>query len=326
MRRRLLAVIVVLVVSVLVCVASASSAGAPPLTFRLFVNTSLPLGQVLWTGSSFVYIAQHQGYLLSSDPQGENLQRFATFAQGGDETRCAESIGAPYWPAGLYCHTADNRILRISSDGQTISLLTRLPSSAGPVSDGAIAFDNVGRFGHRMLVASGDSTSNGGTIFAVTPKGSVTRIGSYPGPGGADNITVASTRFGTASGNVLIAVDESRASGSVIAMDSLGRTRRIASHLGNGANPIDVIRASPATRSPNAAAAGFYFGDAESGNVFMAPAAELRPYVGDIIVGCEFHSWFWIVRPTHSGGFQTLRLQSNLPSKPWALEGAAYVP
>ena len=48
--------------------------------------------------------------------------------------------------------------------------------------------------------------------------------------------------------------------------------------------------------------------------------------VGDIIVGCEFHSWFWIVRPTHSGGFQTLRLQSNLPSKPWALEGAAYVP
>jgi hypothetical protein len=327
MRCRFLALVAVSVASVLGCVASASSASAPPtLTFKLFVNTSLPLGQVLWTGSSFVYIAEHQGRLLTSDPQGQSVQQFASFAQGGDEMRCAEGLGAPYWPAGVYCHMPDNRILRISSDGQTISLLTRLPSSAGNTSDGAIAFDNVGHFGHRMLVASGGSESNGGAIFAVTPKGKVTRIGGYPGPGGADNITVASTRFGTASGDVLITVDENKITGSVMAMDSHGRTRLLASHLGNGVNPLNVIRASPSKRSEDAAAPGFYFGDTESGNVYMVPAAELRPYVGDVIVGGELHSWFWILRPTHSGGFQTLRLETNLPSKQWALEGAAYVP
>jgi hypothetical protein len=326
MRRWLLAAAALSVASVFVCVASASSASAPTLTFKLFVNTSLPLGQVLWTGSSFVYIAEHQGQLLTSDPQGENVQPFANFTQGGDEMRCATSIGAPYWPSGVYCHTPDNRILRITSDGKTITLLTRLPSSAGHVSDGAITFDTVGHFGHRLLVASGGSESNGGAIFAVTPRGTVTRIGSYPGPGGADNLAVASTRFGTASGNVLIAVDQNKVTGSVISMNSHGHTSVIAAHLGNGVNPIDVIRASPSTRSPDAAAPGFYFGDTESGNVFMAPAADLRPYVGDVIVGGELHSWFWIIRPTHSGGFKTIRLQNNLPSKQWALEGAAYVP
>jgi hypothetical protein len=59
--------------------------------------------------------------------------------------------------------------------------------------------------------------------------------------------------------------------------------------------------------------------------VYFAPAASLRPYTGDVIVGGEQHAWFWILRP-HGTRFETIRVQTNLASKKWTLEGAAFVP
>jgi hypothetical protein len=94
------------------------------------------------------------------------VEPFASFRQGGEEMRCATSLGRPYWAPGIYCHMPDNRILRGSPDGAKMTLIARLPSSAGRVADGALAFDNVDLFGDRLMVASGGSLSNGGRVGA----------------------------------------------------------------------------------------------------------------------------------------------------------------
>src|SRR3954452_17764035 len=322
MSRRVLLVTALLL---LTTAATAASATGPTLRFRLFTTTNLPLGQVLWTGSSFVYTAEDVGTIETSDARGRNLEPLASFKQGGEEMRCTGSIGKPYWPPGLYCHTPDNRILRIARDG-TMKVLTRLPRSAGRVSDGSIAFDNVGAFGHRLLVASGGSKSKGGRIYAVGQAGRVSLVGSYPGPGGADNIIVAPRSFGRAGGQLLIAIDQRLVSGRVVAIDHRGAVTVLADDLGDGVNPIQIIRSAPRKRTSSSARPGFYFGDTHTRNVYFAPAAALRPYVGDVIVGAEMHAWFWILRPKAGGGFETLRVNTNLPSRKWSLEGAAYVP
>lgn len=322
MSRRVLLVVALLLSTT---AATAASATEPTLRFKLFTTTNLPLGQVLWTGSDFVYTAEDVGTIETSDARGRNLEPLASFRQGGEEMRCAGSIGRPYWPAGLYCHTPDNRILRISHDG-TMKVIARLPRSAGRISDGSIAFDNVGTFGHRLLVASGGSKSNGGRVYSVGPAGRVSLVGSYPGPGGADNIVVAPRGFGSAGGELLIAIDQRLVSGRVLAIDSHGAVTTLAENLGDGVNPIQVIRSAPRKRTSSSARPGFYFGDTHTKNVYFAPAATLRPYVGDVIVGAEMHAWFWILRPKAGGGFETLRVRTNLPSRTWSLEGAAYVP
>ena len=306
--------------------ASAAAASPPTLHFRVFARTNLPLGQVLWTGRGFLYNAEDVGEMEVSDPHGANVEPYASLRQGGEEMRCATSLGRPWWPAGIYCHTPDNRVLRFSPDGSTMTTIARLPSSAGRVSDGALAFDNVGLFAHRLLVASGGSSSNGGRVYAVAPSGRVAMVGKYPGPGGADNMLVAPKLFGSAGGSVVMSIDQRLVSGRVIAMDAHGVVTTLASKLANGVNPIQVIRSPPPRRAAGAAPAGIYFSDTYSKNVYFAPAAALRPYVGDVIVGGELKAWFWIIRPDAKGSFETIRLRTNLPSKKWGIESATYVP
>ena len=141
-----------------------------------------------------------------------------------------------------------------------------------------------------MLAATGGSSVGGGQVFAIHQNGKVDVIGSYAGPGGAENITVAPPRFGSASGAVLIAVDEDHTSGRVLAMDRRGRVQTIASGFGTGVNPIDVIEGSPAKRSP------------------AAPGGQ-----------------FWLIRPAGKGKFETLTVTTDLPQQAWNLEGSTYV-
>lgn len=324
--RRVALLLVVAICAAAACARVASGVAGPQLRFTLFDATGLPLGQVLWTGGKFLYVAEHTGTIKASDPLGKTVTPFASFRQGGDEMRCAESPGARHhWTSALFCHTADNRIVEVSPDGTTVTPFAELPADAGKVSDGGIAFDNVGKFGYRMLVSSGGSTSNGGTIYAYSPDGSVTRVGDYPGPGGADNIIVAPASFGSAGGSLLIAIDQTLVTGRVLAVNSRGKVTVLASNLANGVNGIEAIRQSPRTRPPGSARPGFYFGDYNSGNVYYAPAASLKPYVGDVIVSAEEHAWFWLLKP-NGRGFKTQRIPTNLPTKDWSIEGTAYVP
>jgi len=114
----------------------------------------------------------------AADVDGGNVRAFAAFDQGGEEMRCVVPPNK-LWPDAVYCHTTpDNRVVRMNRDGSHLTQLAKLP--AGSNSDGAIAFDDVGRFGYPLLVATGGSGSDGGEVFAVRKDGRVQTIGSYP--------------------------------------------------------------------------------------------------------------------------------------------------
>ena len=300
------------------------------LAFRLFTATNVPIDQVFWTGRRFMYAHERAGILSQSGANGGELTPFVTFAKsfaGATEMRCAVGTGG-VWPRGIYCHTPTNRIVWIAIDGKSVKSLAKLPASVA-ISDGGIAFDTVGRFGHSLLVSTGASSTlpGGGKIYAIDPRGRVSLVGSYPGPGGADNIAIAPSGFGSAGGSVLITIDDQKVSGRLLAMNEHGVVSVVADHLGDGLNPIQVIKPAPRHRAPGSAAAGFYFSDDLTGNVYFASAAPLRRYANDVVVGTELHAWFWVIRPNRGhNGFRALRLETNLPSKKWGIESAAYIP
>ena len=303
---------------------AATAAGGPPaLTFTPFAQTDLALGQIVWTGDRFLYLAENLPAIEQSDAAGKNLRPFATVPNGlgGEEIRCAVPVIA-YWPDGIYCHTPDNRILRFARDGSSVTQLAQLPG--GP-SDGALAFDSTGRFGYALLAATGGSASSGGDVYAVRKDGRVQHIGAYPGPGGADEIALAPKSFGRASGLLLLSIDQDSVSGRVLAIDRAGTVQVVASGLGNGDNPIVAIPPAPASRKAGAPASGLYVPDTNSMSVFFASAAQLAPFAGQVLVGSELQGSFWLIEATASG-FQVQQLATTFPGGNLNLEGDAYVP
>lgn len=270
------------------------------LAFSLFAHTDLPLGQVVWTGSQLLYVAETQGRIETSDGR-----TWAALDQGGEEMRCAPQP-AHYWPAGLYCHTPDNRIVVFGPDGSGPTQLARVPETAS--SDGALAFDTVGRFGYALLVAGGGSASNGGAVYAVRRNGRVQPVGSYPGPGGADEIAIAPKRFGRASGALLLSIDVDGKSGRVLAIDRHGKVQVLVDALGDGFNPIAVV--TPTGK--------LYVGDTLSQNVYVAPTTGLS----GVVVGTELSGRFWLLQANGS----VTEVATNLPGPHLNLEGAAFVP
>ena len=245
-----------------------------------------------------------------------------------EETRCVVALGGHGFAAGdLYCHAPDNTIYRLSATGQRVAVFAILPHA--PRSDGALTFDTVGAFGHALLAAtgrSGGASAPGGMVYAIDAAGRVRAIGRYHTPGGADAIAVAPARFGTASGQVLLAVDAGT-SGALVAMDAHGRARTLLM-LPDGPNPLVVL--TPGRTPPaGAARAGLYVADTRARAVYLAPAAALRPYTGAVLVGSELRGLFWVVRP-RGGGFAARPLATTLTgprhtTTKYNLEGAAYI-
>ena len=308
---------VVLLALAFVMVAAAAPATPPTLHFIVFAQTDLPLGQALWTGKEWLWNAENDGKIEAADAEGRNVRAFATFDQGGEEMRCAVPPNK-LWPDGVYCHTPDNRVVRLNRDGSNLTVLARLP--AGSNSDGAIAFDDVGRFGYPLLVATGGSASDGGELFAVRRDGRVQPLGAYPGPGGAENIVIAPAKFGTASGWCLLSIDHDSVEGRVLAMDRKGTVKTIATGLGNGLNPITVTKGIHVTGSP---APGFYVADTKTQQIWFTPAPAERDNI--VVVGTELTADFWWITAT-AGSFVVVPVATDLPRQAWNLEGSTYVP
>jgi hypothetical protein len=304
---------------------AAAPAAAPLVHFTAFAVTDLPLGDVVWTGHGFLYDAENLGKLESSDRAGKGFAPFASFDQGGEEMRCVPAPTAPrYWPDGIYCHTPDNRIVRLAPDGSSVTELAKLPSDSN--SDGSIAFDTVGRFGYALLAATGGSSASGGELFAIRRSGTVTPVGAYAGPGGAENVVVAPASFGSAGGWVLLALDQDSVTGRLLAMSPHGKVLELASGLDPGINPVAVISPTLAKRAATLPAAGLYAADTNTMTVYFSPAAALARFAGSVIVGTEQTGHFWVVRPKAGGGFETIALDTDLPVRKWNFESAAYVP
>jgi hypothetical protein len=310
-----------LVTLVALVATSADAATAPTLHFRVFAQTGIKLTDVVWTGTQFLYVENTRNAIFAGDAKGGPPRPFAALPKLSEETRCVVSPGEHGFPAGqIYCHVPDNRIYRVSADGASVKLFASLPTHAK--SDGMLTFDTVGRFRHRLVAAtgrSGNAEPGGGAVYTVDPSGRVRPVGGYGGPGGADEVAVAPTAFGSISGWALLTVDAGKGGGKIVAIGPRGKTRTIAT-LPDGPNPIAVI----ARNRLSGAAPGFYVADTNTKNVYFAPAAQLAPYVGNVLVGTELGARFFVI--THNGvGYQTRELQTNLPNANYNLEGATYV-
>src|SRR5579862_2801123 len=303
--------------------AGAAVASSPPrFQFTVFARTSLPLGDVVWTGKQFVYVAERTGELDTSGPDGKQLTKFASVKREYEEVRCASSPGAHGWPAGvLFCHGPHGEIWQIGAGGSVLRFAT-LPATG--LQDGSLAFDIGGRFGFALLAASGGSAEQGGSVYAIGPNGTIRKVGVYPHPGGADNIALAPARFGSAGGDLLLAIDARSKGGRLLALAPDGSVRVLV-RFAHGLNPIAAIGAGATPQGQ--AAAGFYLSDTVTKNVYYLSAAQLVPYAGDVLVGREKgEAQFWVVRPA-GNGFLATRVPTSLEYRnDWNFEGATYVP
>ncbi len=303
--------------------AGASAARPAPVEVRPFADTGISLADVLWTGRQFLYVENTANTIWAAGLTGTSPQKFASMPSMTEETRCRLSPGKHgFAAADLYCHAPDNTIYRVSADGSSVSVFAHLPETA--TSDGALAFDTVGRFGYALLAATGRSgaeTPAGGTLYAIDPNGQVRTIASYSAAGGADEVVVAPAGFGTAGGSAFLTIDAG-STGDLLAIDAHGNVRTIA-RLPDGPNPIVVVTRSAV--APGTPPPGLYLTDTASHKVFFAPASQFAGYVGDLIVGTELKAQLWFVRP-HGNGFQTRLLPTTLPTTGYNLEGATYLP
>ncbi|MBV8395418.1 MAG: hypothetical protein JO064_04080 [Actinobacteria bacterium] len=310
-----------LVVAVLVLAAGAAG-GAPTLRFSVFARTTLPLGDVVWTGTQFVYVAERTGEIDAGGVDGRGVVKFASLPAEYEEVRCAVSPGEHGWPAGsLFCHGPHGELWSVAADG-TVTRFATLPATG--LQDGTLAFDRLGAFGYALLAASGGSAERGGTVYAIGPDAQVRVVGGYAGPGGADNIALAPASFGSASRELLLAIDARSKGGRLEAMSPAGKVRVLA-RFAHGLNPIVAIGVGDAPRGT--ARPGFYVADTVSKDVYFLPAAQLAPYAGGVLVGDEKGlARFWVVRAVGTR-FVATRVATNLNALhgSWNLEGATVV-
>ena len=114
---------------------------------------------------------------------------FATIPSEIEEVRCRPSPGTHGWPAGfVYCHAPHGIVYRLAADGTT-SVFATLPET--DKQDGVMAFDTAGLYGYAMLVTTGGPNGDGGTVYALAPDAGRRVVGTFPGPGGADNLEMA---------------------------------------------------------------------------------------------------------------------------------------
>ncbi|HSO96382.1 MAG TPA: hypothetical protein VLV81_10110 [Acidimicrobiia bacterium] len=131
-----------------------------------------------------------------------------------------DGAGCSFSPDRVYAlePTAHPGVIEIDAQGQTRRLVD-LP--AGLALDG-IAFDEVGRFGHRLLVTA--SSSGGITVDAIDCAGRVATITAHA-PSMEGGIVVAPATFGAFAGD-LVGADEH--SGRLVAVAPDGATAVVA--------------------------------------------------------------------------------------------------
>jgi hypothetical protein len=297
--------------------AAATAAASPRLTLHPLVKTKLPLGDVVAAGGRVLYVAENTGEIDVGGIGNRSPKRLVMLPREGEEVRCVPSPRKTRFAPGLYCHTAANNIYRVTPSGR-VRLFARLPERR--TSDGALAFDTNGRFEHALLAATGRSDDHhGGAVYAIDSHGAVVKLGSYPGPGGAENAAIAPTGFGVAAGDLLLTTDTPRREGRLVAFAPNGRANVLTVIHGDGLNSLAVLPRRWGSRRP-----GVLIADTLSRAAWFVPAGELRRYAGDVLVAAELRGWVYVIAPGHT--YRAIRLETNLTRSHYNLEGATVIP
>jgi len=294
---------------------------ASSLQFAAFARTGVPLSGLVWTGDRFVYTVEGSPQIYTSTADGKNVRPFVRVPRNGGEMRCVVSPGLHGWPSHtLYCHAADGPIYRIASGGGPVTRFAVVPSPRP--SDGALAFDTVGRFGYALLVATGGSDSGpGGEVYAITLGGSTRSVGHYGGPGGAENVAIAPTGFGSAAGQLLICVDQHDHHGRLLAIDAQGAVHTLVAGLTWGLNSIAPLVVPTAATGGKP---GLYLADWLSHTILVGPVDPLNAYRGDVLVTTERHAYLYVVKPSGTG-YNALPIRTDLRARDYNLEGAVFL-
>jgi hypothetical protein len=303
---------------------AAGAPASPRLTLTVFAHTDQNMDSIVWTGRQFLYVQNTENTIWSAPPAGAPVARFATMPKLVEETRCVQSPGTHGWPAAvIFCHSPDDKIYEIPGGGGEATVFATLPVAAGTVSDGALVWDDVGKFGYKLVAATGRSGADqavGGTVYTVDPAGQVQQVGTYGGPG-ADEVAIAPAGFGSIAGDALLGEDGGSVPSDLVAMDPSGGVRTVV-RLALGINPIIPILATSNRKS--SPPAGVYVTDDLTGNTYFAPAAQLERYAGDLLVASEAGARFWILVP-HGSSFRAIPVRHNaLHAK--SIEAGIYIP
>jgi hypothetical protein len=300
----------------------------PSLQWRVFAYNVPKAVSIIWTGKQFLYVENTQNRIWKAPAAGGPITLFGKMPTIVEETRCVRSPGGHGFPPGaIFCHSPDHKIYEFSADGKRQTVFASLPTAYPPADDGALVFDDVGHFGYRLIAATGRSGASqpaGGTVYAVNGKGQVQTIGTYPGPGGADEVAIAPPSFGDAGGEALLTVDAGTAGGQLVALAPDGAARSLVT-FPDGPNPI--VRLTPVTGRATAKkpASGLYLTNDLAGYVYYAPVSSLQSFKGDLLVGSEGKALFWIVEPRAGGGFATVPVASNLGQTTISLEAMTLI-
>ncbi len=299
--------------------ARAAESPSPTLHFRVFTRTGLPLSGVLWTETEFVYSMEGRDTLYADDAFGKGMHVFATVPLNKGEMRCILSpVVHGFAAQATYCHGSQGQIYDISADGHTVKQLAMIPTPHG--SDGALTYDSTGAFGYTLLAATGGSDAGPGSVYAISANGRVRLVGSYNGPGGAENLAIAPRGLGAVAGQALITVDKHDHLGRSLAMDAHGHVTTLVKGLSWGLDPIAAIPAGLGTGS-----GALYLADWLTHNVFVAPAAPLRPFADDLLVGTERHNQLYVLEP-HGTAYRLLPIRTNLQMPDSNYEGVEFAP
>ncbi len=268
------------------------------ISLTTFATTGMTLSDVLWTGDRFLYVPEDGWTIINGGSDGVGTDDFVSLPNNG-EMRCVKGLASSGFSSqDIYCHTAHGVIFRVSPDGKSSSKLAVLPSTgktaaastvcpgrtpAPQITDGALTFDTGGHFGHALLAATGGSLSGPGAVYAIQANGQPHLIGSYPGPGGAENLAIAPPGFGTINGDVLITIDNCDGNGRLLAMDPHGSIQA-SKAFAIAPNPIVVLTAAKSA-APVGPDPGLYLTDWNNGYIYHASAAEFKKsYIGDVLI------------------------------------------
>jgi hypothetical protein len=136
-------------------------------------------------------------------------------------------------------------------------------------------------------------------------------VGRYPGPGGAENLTQAPRGFAGIAGWALLAVDEDKKDGRVVAVGPRGQVLELAHGLPGGANPIVAIPEQLSRAVEGGTARGLFLAETFTTALWFAPLRSLAPYAGTVFVGAERNGFLWAIRAV-GRHFSVRRVPSNL--------------